>query len=864
MTRTTFIFALMVSFFLSSFNGNTQLIPAGVNISGKASSHIIKTKKVSAGVTTFQKEELQLTIPAGWRSVNPDSTSPERLRLGLMNMIALTNDKGDFAWLRCDKRLDIDDPSKPMEDDLTKFSPLNEHMKTTLIKGDGPDMAVYTWKAYELSKGQKQSYTIFTGYRAEPTFRPGSGVPRLFVKCTAEDLSGVIEKDVISMAEHLQVYQESGKTSQDKYDKKTKKAVGNIDYDKMVKNILANIDYNKILTDAKTNIYRRDSLLLNWSKSSPKDVVSGSSWHTRSYITDYNKVKEIKSIVPDYLIITYSEGIANLFNTRTQTLAWSYVTYGKQECFFASANESAVFLVRDSEPDTLHAFSLNTGKELWSTRLLMGKPQAWLTIDKYDLLVAANQDKKSTILTAFDCKTGIEKWKISRDNSADFKNPPLPVQIANNILLFCDGAEAVSPDKGTTNWKKTDIQMNKKSPIPQISADTIFYLDRSNTLYLLDAKTGNTFLKSKLNSSAEYSNICPAGGNTYLRGRIKEDNDVYRYFIEALNNSKGGVMWTYSDSIPTLSNIIENGPFLYAANYKGLLALRKDSGQPEFNTELSEVGKAYRVGIRNYGKTIVYIGEMVIAGVDATTGKLRYRYACDPISQLLNLDAVDNQTVRLSKYLSHFGSAGKQGMTLSSGISDYLFDLSRASQESATLLSRAGEKSYTDYKSSGYRSDYYKSETAFLQSRIENAAAQAQFSMAAAAMTVEGVSTSIAQFTAPERQRLAEMTAKRRFLEQLYDIQEKGDYAVRGNQSEKGFSFEIIHLPSGKVVHQQNIKTERSLKEDNQVQKIIIDPDRNSFYFHELRPLPDGEPDKDDPSKFPHAMYLVAVSLPRE
>jgi hypothetical protein len=391
--------------------------------------------------------------------------------------------------------------------------------------------------------------------------------------------------------------------------------------------------------------------------------------------------------------------------------------------------------------------------------------------------------------------------------------------------------------------------------------DTIIYLDRSNTLYWLDAKTGNTLLKSKLNTSAEYSNIYPAGKMVYLRGREKEDKDVHTYFIEALNKKTGQVFWTYSDTIPTISNIIEKGPALYTATWKGPLALRKDNGNLIFDTEVSEVGKGYNVFLRNYGETMVYVGEMVIAGVDATSGKVLFRYACDPISQTMNLDAIDNQTVRLSEYLGHFGSAGKQGMALNSDASDYFFDLSRATQESSSLLARASEKSYTNYQSTGYRSDYYKSETAFLQSRIENAAAQAQFSMAMTAMTVAGVSASIAQFTAPERERLNEMTDYRRFLEQLYDMQERGDYAVRGNKSGSSYNFEIIHIPSGAVVHQQTITKDRTLSDDNMIPKIILDPDNKCFYFHELRPVPGEEADKDNPEMFPHAIYLVSVPL---
>ena len=262
MSRNIVLLHLILSFILNTIHIQAQLIPAGVNITGKVSSQIIKTKKISSGFTLFQKEGIQLTIPAGWRNISLDSTfheGPNRNK-----MIALTNDKGDFAWLWCDLRQDVDVPLKPMEEDLTRTAPLNEHVKITLIKGDGPDMAMYTFKAYEIRKGQKKPYTIFTGYRAEPTFKPGSGIPRFFVKCLSEDRSGEIEKDVISIAEHLQIYHEKEKNEEDYLAKMGIK----IDIDKIVKNVVKDVVYRDVS--------------LNWSIKYPKSIVVISPWQIRS------------------------------------------------------------------------------------------------------------------------------------------------------------------------------------------------------------------------------------------------------------------------------------------------------------------------------------------------------------------------------------------------------------------------------------------------------------------------------------------------------------------------------------------------------------------------------------------------------
>lgn len=184
----------------------------------------------------------------------------------------------------------------------------------------------------------------------------------------------------------------------------------------------------------------------------------------------------------------------------------------------------------------LVALNKNTGEMVWKTErpaklyesmLPIGK-KAYITpiivnVNGRDLLISNG----SAVCIAYEPETGKEVWKVVGGEDSTIA---MPVS-ENGIVYFYPGfistpdgekyAEllAINP-KGVGDITETNILWRFKSPIlqlltPLIKDGLIYTIDTRNTLFCLNAKTGQQIyskrLKQKYNSSPVY-----AGGNLFF------------------------------------------------------------------------------------------------------------------------------------------------------------------------------------------------------------------------------------------------------------------------------------------------------------------------------------------------------------
>jgi outer membrane protein assembly factor BamB len=849
-------------FFLQ--NGHAQLIPAGVSISGKVPFQYIKVTSPPAGITTFEKEGIKLIIPPGWKSINTDLTDHRGLRHP--NMVSLTNGEGGFAWFWYDTSVKTD-LSRYMEDDLCMFAPLHEEIKTIWIKDDGPEVKIYGWKAYHIFKGARREFNVFSGYRETRVFKPDEAFPRFF--CINYSLSNPdkFESDIIKMAEHLNVCPQVGtpnitilppgiEINIDAAVEEALKRSGLEADSKLNKESSEKLKNN--VQDVMNSLYGLGGWSLDWTTNIKKVQESPSLWQVRTPATNMTRIEDISLISPNYLLLNYSQAIIAIINTHTHLLQWYYEAPRNHNCYFVAGDEKTVIIRKTSNPDTLQAFETISGKEKWASQLKWGEPQRCSIFKPVGILVGEYLKNQEMHLTALKLSTGEKSWEINR--KYDKKESPFSVQIGDTLIMFCNGIEAISADKGLTIWKNASVQLNDKCPAPEITTNVINCIDQNNILHVLDLKTGVSKYDIKLKSLAEYTSIIPYKERIYLRGMNKNNDKTWNYFIDALNSKNGENLWSYSDSVPTISNLIDNGTRIYIATWKGPMALKRDSGKQIFETGVSEVGRTYPVTIIDYNDTIIYIGEMVIAGVEGSSGRIIYRDSFDPVCQEAHFDGIDLQSLRLANYLKHFGLVGKQATSID--IPDFTNYIAFQSESSQNLANSYFQKSQESY-SSGDRSmsDMYFN-AGLRESRYAKTQSQLALLSATVSLAMESVKKSTIEMIDVEKDRFERMRNIRMRLEALYETQQVGNYAVRTYDENKSCDFEIIHLPTGSIIHKQKIIKDRALQENEWRQYIVIDPINNSYYYHELRMVPGNENLSENTDKLiPHAVYLVAISL---
>ncbi|MCJ7500206.1 PQQ-like beta-propeller repeat protein [bacterium] len=644
------------------------------------------------------------------------------------------------------------------------------------------------------------------------------------------------------------VAQDKG-TSREEMDPESRKAYDKA-YEKTLENVLKTIEtpefWARLLTDA---------VMMPPVKERPV---------TWQMLTKKHIIKDMRFLSPDRLLINYVGSTPVLVDTAKGEIAWKFVPEGWLISYFdIVAAFSDLILIREDEQmeSVIAAIDPDNGKQLWFRALDSKKSSfQFLPVPAAGVLLVVKMEKKRVALTALDLMTGSQRWqkevKIKKG-----RHPTPPLVTLKDIWHFYSGIRRLDPASGGALWERTDVLLDSFSPPPDMGNGVLMAIDGERTLHALDPDTGETMFTAALDPEIRYTNIHPAGERVYLRGT----HDEGKYAIVAIERKNGRILWSFAGTEPTVSNIIEDGDRLYVSTPSTVLCLDRGDGRQIFASPASQTGQTFPVRLRKFGNRLVYVGELVIAGFDAVTGKRVYFKGMTPLSQEAHLDALDNWVSLLEARIKKLS-----GMMWLGGASGAADAYSRQSEISQNLSNQYTQQanSYAWRSNATYNmsaeSDYWKSANMSNQATIESgySAVTAQLSFFFA---MEGMKNSmLARAVARDQAEVSRLQRIRESILAAYTTAEGGEYAYRPHQEGDSVGVTMVHLPTGRSNFTPLAPATKGadLYWNDRSMWNLIDPEKGLVYHHGLRIMPDKYQDK--PPKeglVAYGVYLVAEEI---
>ena len=507
-------------------------------------------------------------------------------------------------------------------------------------------------------------------------------------------------------------------------------------------------------------------------------------------------VEEMQLLSPDRLLVGLRKdfpGLPNLdyllVDTVKGEVLWRYSRdklKGQYDCLLI-LQDLLLFRVDRGKSASLLALNPQTGAEKWAVSFQGGRVMFIPYISGGSAL-AINPGPASVDLTALDLDGGRTLWQKSFrvTNGAEL---PAPQTVGEDLLVFYNGLERLSSKDGKGVFARSDLTFDATSPPPQVADGMLWVVHSGTCLSALDAASGKEKWKVTLPEGIHYTNIYPLGEKIYLRGVDAFDG----HRLSALRRGDSQILWTYSGTEPSISNLIDSGDVLYFGTPTSLIALNAGNGKQVFSVLVTTTGRAFPIRLRKIDDRIIYIGELVAAAFDARTGRLVYKQGMTPGSGELHLNGLDDATPNLKEELKKTSTSGNLARNSSSFAT---MEMARYQNLALTYRSQANY-SWNQGDMLGTSVATMKQGQAQNQARLQ--------AMTAFVFSVVDVAIMIRQFfisrsikTALERQALF-----RKSILASYAQAEAAEYVYRPHlifrDAMDDFSaISVVHLPTGK------------------------------------------------------------------
>ncbi len=298
----------------------------------------------------------------------------------------------------------------------------------------------------------------------------------------------------------------------------------------------------------------------------------------------------------------------------------------------------------------LTGLSIRTGEEVWSRKYKPHRKHGHIAatvVAAENLVIAVDPRKRSA--SAIRLSDGTDIWR--RNYSKSDESPRSFLSDGFRVWDPNGTFTAVNPQDGQSLWDQTTAVSIDSGAPPQSSADHVVARSSKHDVLLLDAHSGEIVWQTRLPGSVEITNLYPYGNRIYVRGRSDAGEDTESNYLFALNHSDGRIDWQHETADPSLSNIVEHGGFVYHASGADVFKVNQATGQQILKRRVTDTGRTYPVRLRAAEKHLVYIGELVIAGLRYDDGAILFKHGVTPISADTSLNALDVSIPRLQKQL---------------------------------------------------------------------------------------------------------------------------------------------------------------------------------------------------------------------
>jgi outer membrane protein assembly factor BamB len=463
---------------------------------------------------------------------------------------------------------------------------------------------------------------------------------------------------------------------------------------------------------------------------------------------------------------------------------------------------SDLIIIRDDsdreQRTALAAMSGETGKQMWYVQYPNKKRTfQFLPVPAAGIVLVVELEKKKVTVRALDLFSGQEKW-LQKYKVQKGGHPSPPKVTADGVISFYGHVRRLDPATGKNLWERKDVIPDNLSPRAILDGGSLWVVDAGEKLHVLDTETGQSFLSVELDRNRRYTNIYPAGDSFFLRGQEEDDT----WFMARHDRASGKQLWSHRSKQATVSNIIEEGGLFYVATAAKVLCLDGKTGKEIFASPATLTGQSFPVRLRKYGNSVVYIGELFMAGFDAASGKRTWKVGMTPLSQEAHLDALDNWISVLQKRIKGLSKA--IWFAGAGGAGDAFSSMSANSQN----LSNSYWNDYRSYSLKANNpqntmadSDGWKAANASNQAKMNSAFARAEAQLSFF-FTMEGLKNAmLSRSIASDKGEVERLDAIRNTILAAYTRFESGDYAWRPHLQDGWVGIRLVHLPTGRVTY---------------------------------------------------------------
>jgi outer membrane protein assembly factor BamB len=475
-----------------------------------------------------------------------------------------------------------------------------------------------------------------------------------------------------------------------------------------------------------------------------------------------------------------------------------------------------------------------SGAEAWS--LKPAPDTRFVPLVASGLMVTVAQGKARPLLTALRIATGGTAWTRELDSAS----PVPPTAGPDGLLVFGARTECWRAADGSLAWS-APVKVAANTPRPVVDPGALWLVAEGDRLISLDPAGGKVLSSCALPQNLTPTNIYPLGTRLFLRGRSQ---GVAPYVTLELDPRAGKVVWSFEDTEPAISNLLEAGDRVLFATPSRVVAIDA-SGKAVLNQVVARVGKGFPNLLKPLGEdAVLFLGEAIVTALSPSTGRVLWRHGNDPLHQDAETDALLRALERAGQGVAYFG--GSSGAARGSSGPD----LAQQYQNEARTYFREWEENA--------RRDPYKAEIAFQKAQISSAFSRAQskvdfyFSM----MEFQAALSSALNLKFHQEQQVYYSFIQQSLLKG-YRLAETLGWVLRPTAHGEVTGVNAIQLPGGRV-------TFLPLGVSQGIYGLwtLPAPERGLIFHEGLRPSTKAASVPDKQGYRPYENHLMATPLP--